>query len=184
MSAAAAIGSTLCGESSGVTSHLVAFLVLRERNPVSVNRFAGVKPASGFLFAFAALSAIFRAGNGSAASVQIRGIGSTTTSIGIEQSVAVMIDGVYFPQGRAINEGLFDVGQVAVLKGPQALYFGKNATAGVVAVTSNNPTDEPTAPGPTVISTTPRMPPPSSNGPVSTRGRRTTGHRKRPGTRA
>jgi iron complex outermembrane recepter protein len=85
---------------------------------------------------------IFRAGNGSAASVQIRGIGSTTTSIGIEQSVAVMIDGVYFPQGRAINEGLVDVGQVAVLKGPQALYFGKNATAGVVAITSNNPSDE------------------------------------------
>lgn len=85
---------------------------------------------------------IFRAGNGSAASVQIRGIGSTTTSIGIEQSVAVMIDGVYFPQGRAINEGLFDVSQVAILKGPQALYFGKNATAGVVSVMSNNPTEE------------------------------------------
>jgi iron complex outermembrane receptor protein len=85
---------------------------------------------------------IFRAGNGSAASVQIRGIGSTTTSIGIEQSVAVMIDGVYFPQGRAINEGLFDVSQVAILKGPQALYFGKNATAGVVSVMSKNPSDE------------------------------------------
>ena len=55
---------------------------------------------------------IFRAGNGNAASVQIRGIGSPTTSIGIEQSVAIMIDGVYFPQGRAINEGLFDVSQV------------------------------------------------------------------------
>jgi len=53
-----------------------------------------------------------------------------------------MIDGVYFFQGRAINEGLLDVSQVAVLKGPQALYFGKNATAGVVSVMSNNPTDE------------------------------------------
>jgi outer membrane receptor protein involved in Fe transport len=85
---------------------------------------------------------VFRAGNGSAASVQIRGIGSTTTSIGIEQSVAVMIDGVYYPQGRAINEGLFDTSQVAILKGPQALYFGKNATAGVVSIMTNNPTDE------------------------------------------
>jgi len=85
---------------------------------------------------------VFRAGNGNAASVQIRGIGSPTTSIGIEQSVAVVVDGVYFPQGRAINEGLFDVGQVAILKGPQALYFGKNATAGVVSIMSNNPTDE------------------------------------------
>jgi iron complex outermembrane recepter protein len=85
---------------------------------------------------------VFRAGNGSAASVQIRGIGSTTTSIGIEQSVAIMIDGVYFPQGRAINEGLFDTSQVAILKGPQALYFGKNATAGVVSIMTNDPGDE------------------------------------------
>jgi len=85
---------------------------------------------------------IFRAGNGNAASVQIRGVGSPTTSIGIEQSVAIMIDGVYFPQGRAINEGLFGVSQVAILKGPQALYFGKNATAGVVSIMTNNPGDE------------------------------------------
>lgn len=85
---------------------------------------------------------VFRAGNGNAASVQIRGIGSPTTSIGIEQSVAIMIDGVYFPQGRAINEGLFDVSQVAILKGPQALYFGKNATAGVVSIMTNNPGEE------------------------------------------
>jgi outer membrane receptor protein involved in Fe transport len=46
------------------------------------------------------------------------------------------------PQARAINEGLMDVSQVAVLKGPQALYFGKNATAGVVSLMSNNPGDE------------------------------------------
>jgi len=85
---------------------------------------------------------ISRAGNGNGATVGIRGIGSPTTSIGIEQSVAIVIDGVYFPQGRAINEGLFDVSQVAVLKGPQALYFGKNATAGVVSIMTNNPGDE------------------------------------------
>lgn len=86
--------------------------------------------------------AIGRGSSGSGASIAIRGIGSTFTSIGIEQSVAVIIDGVYFPQGRAINEGLFDVSQVAVLKGPQALYFGKNATAGVISVQTNDPGDE------------------------------------------
>ena len=85
---------------------------------------------------------IARAGNGNGATIGIRGIGSPTTSIGIEQSVAVVIDGVYFPQGRAINEGLFDVSQVAILKGPQALYFGKNATAGVLSIMTNNPGDE------------------------------------------
>ena len=85
---------------------------------------------------------IGRATSGSGASIAIRGIGSPSTSIGIEQSVAVVIDGVYYPQGRVINEGLFDSSQVAVLKGPQALYFGKNSTAGVISVTTNNPGDE------------------------------------------
>ena len=85
---------------------------------------------------------IIRAGSGSGASISIRGIGSNSTSIGIEQSVAVVLDGVYYPQGRVINEGLFDVRQVAVLKGPQALFFGKNATAGVVAIDTNGPGSE------------------------------------------
>ncbi|MGE0665745.1 MAG: TonB-dependent receptor [Sphingomonadales bacterium] len=82
---------------------------------------------------------IVRGGSGSGASISIRGIQSNSTSIGIEQSVAVILDGVYYPQGRVIDEGLFDVSQVAVLKGPQALYFGKNATAGVLAITTNDP---------------------------------------------
>jgi iron complex outermembrane receptor protein len=85
---------------------------------------------------------IGRASSGSGATIAIRGIGSSASSIGIEQSVAVVIDGVYFPQGRVINEGLFDVSQVAILKGPQALYFGKNATAGVVSLQTNNPGEE------------------------------------------
>ena len=85
---------------------------------------------------------IGRATSGSGTSIAIRGIFSPSTSIGIEQSVAVIIDGVYFPQGRSINEGLFDTRQVSVLKGPQALYFGKNATAGVISVVTNNPGDE------------------------------------------
>lgn len=85
---------------------------------------------------------IGRATSGSGASISLRGIGSSPTSIGIEQSVAVILDGAYMPQGRVINEGLFDTQQVAVLKGPQALYFGKNATAGVISVMTNNPGEE------------------------------------------
>lgn len=85
---------------------------------------------------------IGRATSGSGTSIGIRGVFSPSTSIGIEQSVAVIIDGVYFPQGRSINEGLFDTRQVSVLKGPQALYFGKNATAGVISIATNDPGDQ------------------------------------------
>ena len=84
-----------------------------------------------------------RASNGSGAQMTLRGIGSSSTSIGIEQSVAVVVDGVYFGQGRVINEGFFDLARIEVLKGPQALFFGKNATAGVISLTTADPTDTP-----------------------------------------
>ncbi len=80
--------------------------------------------------------------SGSGFQIAVRGISSSPGSIGIEQSVALMIDGVYYPQGRTIHEGLFDASQVAILKGPQALYFGKNATAGAIVITTNDPGEE------------------------------------------
>jgi len=53
-----------------------------------------------------------RASNGSGAQLTLRGIGSSSTSIGIEQSVAVVVDGVYYGQGRIIQEGFFDLDRV------------------------------------------------------------------------
>lgn len=86
---------------------------------------------------------IGRASNGSGAQITLRGIGSSSSSIGIEQSVAAIVDGVYYGQGRVINEGFLDLAGVEVLKGPQALFFGKNATAGVISLRTANPTAEP-----------------------------------------
>ena len=85
---------------------------------------------------------IARGSTGSGAQLSLRGLGSNFTSIGIEQSVAVIVDGAYYGRGRVINEGFFDLGNVEVLKGPQALFFGKNATAGVVNINTANPTDK------------------------------------------
>ncbi|NWG52840.1 MAG: TonB-dependent receptor [Hydrogenophilaceae bacterium] len=85
---------------------------------------------------------VARGNSGSGATLSLRGIGSTYTSIGVEQSVAVTVDGVYYGQGRIINEGFFDMAQVEILRGPQALFFGKNATAGVLSFTSTNPGSE------------------------------------------
>jgi len=86
-----------------------------------------------------------RNSTGSGANITLRGIGSTPTSIGIEQSVATVVDSVYYGQGRIINEGFFDAQRIEVLKGPQALFYGKNATAGVISITTNDPGDEPEA---------------------------------------
>ncbi|WP_240655010.1 TonB-dependent receptor [Croceicoccus ponticola] len=84
---------------------------------------------------------IGRASNGSGAQITLRGIGSQATSIGLEQSTAVIVDGVYYGQARVINEAFFDLERVELLKGPQALFFGKNATAGVVSITTASPKD-------------------------------------------
>jgi outer membrane receptor protein involved in Fe transport len=51
----------------------------------------------------------------------------------------VNLDGVYYGQGRIINEGFFDMKQVEILRGPQALFFGKNASAGVISFRSADP---------------------------------------------
>jgi outer membrane receptor protein involved in Fe transport len=82
---------------------------------------------------------VVRGSSGSGATINLRGIGSTFTSIGIEQSVAVNLDGVYYGQGRIINEAFFDMKQVEILRGPQALFFGKNASAGVISFRSADP---------------------------------------------
>jgi iron complex outermembrane receptor protein len=84
---------------------------------------------------------ITRGSSGSGADITLRGIGASSENIGIEQSVSVNVDGVYYGQGRAIDEGVFDVASVQVLKGPQALFYGKNATAGALAILTNDPTD-------------------------------------------
>ena len=82
---------------------------------------------------------VARASNGAGAQLTMRGIGSNATSIGIEQSVAIVVDSVYYGQGRVINEGFFDLARVEILKGPQALFYGKNATAGVISLTTADP---------------------------------------------
>ncbi|MDB5704749.1 MAG: TonB-dependent receptor [Sphingomonas bacterium] len=81
-----------------------------------------------------------RNGTGNGAAIGLRGISVNATSISLEQSVATVIDGVYYSGGRALNIGLFDVGQVELLKGPQSLFYGKNTTAGAISIGTADPT--------------------------------------------
>lgn len=73
----------------------------------------------------------------------LRGVGPTSQTSTVDQSVSLNIDGLSLTQGYAYAIGMFDVAQVEVLKGPQALFYGKNSTAGVISLRSNDPTDEP-----------------------------------------
>ncbi len=85
---------------------------------------------------------IFHGGSGNGSNLILRGIGSSSISAAFDQSVAINVDGVVVNIGRFIHNAYMDMHQLEVLKGPQSLYFGKSATAGVVSVMSNDPGDE------------------------------------------
>jgi len=79
---------------------------------------------------------------GSGAALSIRGVGNLAGDYGTEQPVAIVVDGMSLTRGHAVDIGLFDLDSVQVLKGPQALFFGKNSPAGVVAISTTNPGHE------------------------------------------
>ena len=76
----------------------------------------------------------------------LRGVGNgAAATIGNESSVAVYLDGVY--QTR-LNIGvleLADIDRIEVLKGPQGTLFGRNASGGLIAIYTRDPTQTPTA---------------------------------------
>ena len=69
----------------------------------------------------------------------IRGFGNGQNAIGLEPSVGVFIDGVYRSRSAAAISDLPNLERVEVLRGPQSTLFGKNASAGVISVTTRKP---------------------------------------------
>jgi iron complex outermembrane receptor protein len=74
--------------------------------------------------------------------LSLRGVGTTALNATMDQSISLNIDGLPLTQGMAYSAGLFDVGQIEVLKGPQGLYYGKNSPGGVISLRSADPTDK------------------------------------------
>ncbi|MBC2666983.1 TonB-dependent receptor [Novosphingobium flavum] len=73
---------------------------------------------------------------------RIRGVGTAASGPGLENPVAVYIDGFYYGAQTGALLNLRDVSQVAVLKGPQGTLFGRNATGGLIQITSRDPSQE------------------------------------------
>lgn len=73
---------------------------------------------------------------------QIRGIGERAQfSEPLNSSVGLIVDGVDL-SGVGGAATLFDVGQVEVLRGPQGTLYGANALAGLINITTPDPTLE------------------------------------------
>nr|WP_240160602.1 TonB-dependent receptor [Pseudomonas bharatica] len=75
-------------------------------------------------------------------SLFIRGVGTISTSPGVEPTVATVIDGVVFGRPGQSTLDLLDIERLEVLRGPQGTLFGKNASAGVLNITTRTPTEE------------------------------------------
>jgi outer membrane receptor protein involved in Fe transport len=69
----------------------------------------------------------------------IRGFGNGANNAGIEPSVGVFVDNVY--RSRTVSQitDLPDVQRIEVLRGPQSTLFGKNASAGVISISTLEP---------------------------------------------
>jgi len=69
----------------------------------------------------------------------IRGFGNGANNAGIEPSVGVFVDNVYRSRTAAQITDLPDVERIEVLRGPQSTLFGKNASAGVISISTQEP---------------------------------------------
>ena len=72
-------------------------------------------------------------------SARIRGVGTVGDNPGLESSVATFIDGVYRSRtGLGLND-LGEIERIEVLRGPQGTLGGRNASAGMLSVTTKGP---------------------------------------------
>ena len=71
----------------------------------------------------------------------LRGIGKRST-LGMENSVATYVDGVYFASPISALLDLRGVERIEVLNGPQGTLFGRNATGGVIQIVTREPSPE------------------------------------------
>ncbi len=76
---------------------------------------------------------------GSGGIIYLRGVGSTGAFPLIEQAVVFNLDGVQISTGQILRATELDVEQVEVLRGPQALFFGKNSPGGVISFRTADP---------------------------------------------
>jgi iron complex outermembrane receptor protein len=90
---------------------------------------------------YAAPSLQVQSNNGSPAAsfFSVRGIGTLAFVKFIEQSVGVELDGVALVRPETGVLAFYDINDVEVLNGPQGMLFGKNASAGLINITTRNP---------------------------------------------
>jgi outer membrane receptor protein involved in Fe transport len=81
-------------------------------------------------------------GNFTTSAFQIRGIGNTAVGSTADSGVSVHINDMPIESHRLYAVEFFDVETISILRGPQGTLFGRNATGGLLNVTTKKPTND------------------------------------------
>lgn len=74
--------------------------------------------------------------------IALRGVSQPTSNAASEGAVTINVDGVPLSNGQIVRLSAFDMDQIEILKGPQALFFGKNSSGGIISLRTAEPTRE------------------------------------------
>ena len=145
LAAAAPAAASATGDGSG--SEVVVTATRREeklsRVPVAVTAIGGVQAREQHIENFGDLPALvpgatFISTKGqSTATVEIRGQSVTNDAPALEVPVAIFMDDIYYGTLASFDADFFDIGQIAILRGPQGTTFGRNVVGGALQITSN-----------------------------------------------
>jgi len=87
----------------------------------------------------AAIPGLTMQGSMNGLQAHLRGVGTSAIQAGGENSIATYIDGVYIASLSGSLLQLSNIQQIEVDKGPQGTLFGRNATGGVISITTKAP---------------------------------------------
>jgi iron complex outermembrane receptor protein len=116
----------------GITLDVYSGAELKAAGVITAPDIAKLSPGVGVSGSFAGQNVMF----------SVRGVTQQDFQAHAEAPVAVYVDEGYLAANNAAGIGLFDIERVEVLKGPQGTLFGRNATGGLVSITTRKPTKD------------------------------------------